>query len=86
LSLSSLEDDRGDNNIVPFPEFDIPELDFKVPQLRFKTRPRHSKTEPLSSIAAVPDYDLDKFFTLASVIQPRTTMPTEAPQIFHGDG
>ncbi|KAG2752855.1 hypothetical protein P692DRAFT_20723277 [Suillus brevipes Sb2] len=85
-SLSDLEDGEKDNSVIPFPELDVPELDLKLPWFGFKPRPRHSKTEPLSSIAAVPDYDLDKFFALALAAQPRTIMPTETPQIFHGDG
>jgi hypothetical protein len=74
-SLSSLEDDEGDNNI-PFPELEVPELDFETPWLKFKSRPRHLKKEPLSSVAAAPDYDLDKFFTLAFATQPKVIMPT----------
>ncbi|KAG1747281.1 hypothetical protein EDD22DRAFT_958251 [Suillus occidentalis] len=84
-SLSSLEDNERDNNI-PFPELEVLELDLEIPWLEFKPRPRHSKTEPLSSVAAAPDYELDKFFKLASNTHPKVIMPTETPQIFHGDG
>jgi hypothetical protein len=85
-SLSSLDNDERDRNNVPFPELEVPELDFEIPWLGFKSRLRHLKTEPLSSVAAVPDYDLDKFFALVSNTQSKVNMPTETLQIFHGDG
>jgi hypothetical protein len=80
--LSSLEEEEEINNNVPFPELEVPELDLELPLFRLKLRPSHSKMELLTSIAVVPDYDLDKFFTLA---HPKVSMLTEMPQIFHGD-
>jgi hypothetical protein len=84
-SLSSLENDKRDNNI-PFQELEVPVLDLEIPWFEFKPRPRHSKTEPLSSVDVVPDYNLNNFFVLTFNTHPKITMPTETPQIFHGDG
>jgi len=81
--LSSLKEEEEINNNVPFPELEVLELDLELPLFRLKLRLSHSKTELLTSIAVVPDYDLDKFFALA---QPKVSMLTETPQIFHGDG
>jgi hypothetical protein len=81
-SLSSLKEEEEINNNVPFPKLEVLELDLELPLFKLKLRLSHSKTEPLTSIAVVPDYDLDKFFTLA---QPKVSMLTETPQIFHGD-
>jgi hypothetical protein len=77
--LSSLEDE--DRNNIPFPELDVPELDLQLPQPNFQLVPCYTKSELLKSISAAPDYDLAKLFTIT---QPN--MPTETPQIFHGDG
>lgn len=82
-SLSSSEDDEDHNNLVPFPELEVPELDLKLPLLIFRPPLCHLKTEPLKSISAVPTYDLARFFAIG---QPKAKMPTETPQIFHGDG
>jgi len=79
-SLSSLEEN---NEHIPFPELEVPELDFQRPLLEFKTIQRLKKKEPLTSISAVPDYDLAKFFALA---KPKAIMPVETLQIFNGDG
>ncbi|KAG1733199.1 uncharacterized protein EDB91DRAFT_1084478 [Suillus paluster] len=82
-SLSSLEEDEEHNNVVPFPELEIPELDLQIPPIRLQSLQRYKKTEPLTSISTVPDYDLARFFALA---QPKINMHAETPQIFHGDG
>ncbi|KAG1748886.1 uncharacterized protein EDB91DRAFT_1079021 [Suillus paluster] len=79
--LSSLED--GDPRSIPFPELDVPELDLQLPPLDFQLLPRYKKIKPLKSISAIPDYNLDKFFAIA---QTKIDMPTETPQIFHGNG
>jgi hypothetical protein len=79
-SLSSLEEN---NEHIPFSELEVPELDFQQPLLEFKTIQRLKKKEPLTSISAVPDYDLAKFFALA---KPKAIMPVKTPRIFNGDG
>jgi hypothetical protein len=80
-SLSSLSS-TNEQNIIPFPELDVPTLDFEIP--RFYTEPilRRQKTKPLTLTSTFPNYHLDEFFALA---QPKSAMPTETPQIFHGD-
>jgi hypothetical protein len=69
--LSSTEEEEEINNNIPFLE-----LDLELPLFRLKLRLSHSKTELLTSIAVVPDCDLDKFFALA---QPKVSMLTETP-------
>ncbi|KIK40276.1 hypothetical protein CY34DRAFT_13813 [Suillus luteus UH-Slu-Lm8-n1] len=78
-SLSSLDNSETDNNNILFPELEVPPLDFKTPWLEFKPRPHYLKTEPFSSVAAAPDYKLNKFFALALITQPKVTMPMETP-------
>ncbi|KAG0696405.1 hypothetical protein DFH29DRAFT_1025610 [Suillus ampliporus] len=78
-SLSSTED----RSIIPFPELDVPVIDFEIPEPYLESQLRHTKTEPLKPTSIIPNYDLNTFFALA---QPKAIMPTETPQIFHGDG
>jgi hypothetical protein len=86
LSLSSIKREERNNSVVPFPELEVPELDFELPWLEHKPRLHHSKLEPLAPVTAAPDYDLGKFFALASKPQSKVNMTMETPQIFHGDG
>lgn len=82
-SLSSLENDEDRSNLIPFPELEVPELDLKLPLLIFRPPTRCLKTKPLKSSSTIPTYDLARFFAIG---QPKAAMPTEIPQIFHGDG
>ncbi|KAG1725895.1 uncharacterized protein EDB91DRAFT_1254580 [Suillus paluster] len=79
--LSNLKDE--DQNNIPFPELDIPELDFQLPPLDFQPLPCYVKIKPLKPIPTAPDYDLAMFFAIA---QTKSNMPAETPQIFHGNG
>jgi hypothetical protein len=81
-SLSSLSNSE-EQNIIPFPELNVPTLNFEIPQLYVEPVLHCQKTKLLTLTSTIPDYNLDEFFALA---QPKTTMPTETPQIFHGDG
>jgi hypothetical protein len=81
-SLSSLSSNE-ERNIIPFPELNVPLLDFDIPKLHLEPSLRRQKTQLFTLTSTIPDYDLNTFFSLA---QPKNAMPTEMPQIFHGDG
>lgn len=81
-SLSSLSNNK-ERSIIPFPELDVPFLDFDIPQSCIEPLLRRQKTIPLTLTSTIPNYNLDTFFSLA---QTKNIMPTETPQIFHGDG
>jgi len=74
--LSSPNKNEKHSNIIPFPELEVPELDIKLLAFKPKAKLQHTKTDPLTSAAAVPDYNLDNFFALS---QMKATMPTETP-------
>ncbi|KAG1719516.1 uncharacterized protein EDB91DRAFT_1257584 [Suillus paluster] len=80
--LTSL-DSAEDRNAIPSPKLEVPDLDLELSQFELETPSRHRKTEPLTSISTMPDYNLSAFFPLAEL---KHSMPTETPQIFHGDG
>ncbi|KAG1747817.1 uncharacterized protein EDB91DRAFT_1245303 [Suillus paluster] len=81
-SLLTSLDSAEKCSTISSPELEIPDLDLELSQFESETPSRYRKAEPITSTPTTPDYNLSAFFALA---EPKHSMPTETPQIFHGD-